>query len=96
MKKFIAVFKNPKVQTVGLALATVFMFLIIGYALLGGFTQKDTAEGLTPDEQVKVEKIQADRAEYYAKKEPVELTTEQKNKVKLFDAEWAVLRLANE
>ncbi|MED4267328.1 hypothetical protein [Priestia megaterium] len=90
------IFKSRFVQTVGLAVASTSMFLVIGYALLGGFTHKETASDLTPAQQAEIEKIQAERAEYYAKKEPVELTAKQKIKVKLFDAEWTVLRLTDE
>ena len=86
------IFKSRLVQTVGLALASTSMFLVIGYALLGGFTHKETVSDLTPAQQAEVEQIQAERAEYYAKKEPVELTAKQKVKVALFDAEWSVLR----
>ena len=88
------IFKSRFLQTVGLALASTSMFLVIGYALLGGFTHKETASDLTPAEQAEVEKIQAERAEHYAKKEPVELTATQKIEVKLFDAEWSVLHFA--
>lgn len=89
------ILKSRLVQTVGLAFASVFMFLVIGYALLGGFIHKETTSDLTPAQQAEIEKIQAERAKYYAKKERVELTAKQKVEVKIFDAEWSVLRLAD-
>ncbi|MEI2379782.1 hypothetical protein [Priestia megaterium] len=90
------ILKSRLVQTVGLALASTSMFLVIGYALFGGFTHKETASDLTPAQQAEVERIQKKRAEYYAKREPVKLTAKQKVEVALFDAEWLVLHFANE
>ncbi|MDF2015543.1 hypothetical protein [Priestia megaterium] len=90
------ILKSRLVQTVGLALASTSMFLVIGYALLGGFTHKETASDLTPAQQAEVEQIQKERAEYYAKKEPVELTAKQKIEVAKFDIEWGILHLADE
>ncbi|PFT58076.1 hypothetical protein [Priestia megaterium] len=88
------IFKSRFLQTVGLALTSISMCLVIGYALLGGFTHRETASDLTPAQQAEVEQIQKERAEYYAKKEPVKLTAKQKIEVKLFDAEWSVLHFA--
>jgi len=90
------IYRSRLLQTVGLALASMSICLVIGYALLGGFTHKETVSDLTPAQQAEVEQIQKERAEYYVKKEPVKLTAKQKVEVALFDAEWSVLRLADE
>jgi hypothetical protein len=86
MKKLL---KNKVVQTVGYALGFALLVALMGYALVGGFTREKAPE-MTVTEAQHIEEVQAQRAEYYAKKlkeEPRQLTAKQKAKEIAFDIE---------
>lgn len=86
MKKLL---KNKVVQTVAYALGFAMLVALMGYSLLGGFNREKAPE-MTVTEAQHIEEIQAQRAEYYAKKlkeEPRQLTAKQKAQEIAFDIE---------